>query len=126
MKIKWPTLLLTALLLYPGIVLADAKHGGQAIDVQGYHLELLAEPEAKSTHLHFYLMDGKDQLLTNAQVRLQVTMPDGTKKTLALGYSDKEKSYVADLPFNAKGTYNVVALTTIGGKKLNARYTFRI
>jgi len=121
---KWPLILI--LLLFPGVVYAHgAEHGGQAIEVQGYNLELATEAQGPNIHIHFYLMDMKDRIVTNAQIKLQVTTPDGIKIAQALRYNAKEQGYVGDLVTVAKGEYKVVVLTTIAGEKINARYTFK-
>jgi len=117
---KWSLLLLTALLLIPITAYAHgAEHGGQAIEVQGYNLELVAEPEAKGTHLHLYLTDAQEKLVTTAQVKLQIIAPAGMKIIQPMTYDANEKSYVADLPVTTKGEYKVVALTTLAGKRLS-------
>ncbi len=124
---KWSALLWFTLFLFPVAVYAHgAEHGGQAVEVQGYNLELVAEPEAKYTHIHLYLMDAKDKIVSTAQVKLQVMAPDGKKLALPLVYDVKENSYTANLAMTAKGIYKAVVLTSVAGKKLNARYTFKI
>jgi len=126
MLMKWFMLLLSISLLFPWAAYAHgAEHGGQAVEVQGYNLELVAEPEAKGTHLHLYLTDAKEQWVTTAQIKLQVMTPDGIKIAQSMAYDAKENSYVTDLAIVAKGEYKVVALTTVAGKKINARYTFK-
>jgi hypothetical protein len=124
---KWSALLTFTLLLLPGAVSAHgAEYGGQSVEVQGNNLELVAEPETKGVHLHLYITDATEKIIANAQVKLQVTAPDSTKTLVVLTYDVKEKSYVTDLPMTVKGQYKVVALATLAGKKLNARYTFSL
>jgi len=124
---KWSALIMFTLLLPPAAVYAhSAEHGGQAVEVQGNNLELVVEPETKGIHLHLYITDATEKIVTNAQVKLQVTAPDSTKTLVVLTYDVKEQSYVTDLPMTAKGQYKVVALATVAGKKLNARYTFSL
>ncbi|WP_287128555.1 hypothetical protein [Candidatus Cyanaurora vandensis] len=119
-------LTLTVILTAPGLAYGGKpEYGGQTVEVQAHHLEFVAEPTAQATHLHLYILDPQDKKVTNAGVKLQILSPDGLKTALALKYNVQEASYVGDLPLTVKGVYKVVALTTIGGKKLNARYTFK-
>ncbi|WP_218082810.1 hypothetical protein [Anthocerotibacter panamensis] len=115
-----------AILGAPVLAHGAPEHGGQAVEVQEHQLELVAEPEAKSTHLHLYILDPQDKQVTNAGVKLQILAPDGMKTALTLKYDPQEASYTGNLPMTAKGAYKIVALTTIGKKRLNARYTFKI
>lgn len=99
------------------------EHGGQAVEVQEYQLELVVEPEAKVTHLDFYIVDPKEKTVTNASAKLQIATPNGQKIVLPLRYEDGH--YTAMLTSTAKGEYKIVALTTIGDKKLNSRFSFK-
>lgn len=117
-------LLVSALLTGP--VFADGKpeHGGQLVDVQGHHFELVVEPEAKTTHLDLFISDPEDKPVTTATVKLQVTAPGGQKTTLPLKYEGGH--YTAVLGAPVKGEYRVVALATVGDKKLNSRFSFKL
>jgi hypothetical protein len=107
------------------------KHSGQAVEVKGHHLELVVALEGKQTHMDFYVLGPSGKPLPDANVRFQVITPDGRKLMLPLSYEPEHGHYGALLPSDSqgsypKGQYKVVALTTVGGQKLNARYTFKL
>ncbi len=108
------------------IAKAEAKNGGQVVEVQGYHLEFVPEKTDKGAHLDFYLQKGDNHSsVGNANVKAEVTMPDGKKQTLALKYDPKEKHYTALLETKATGDFKVVILSEIAGKKVNGRFSFK-
>ena len=117
---------LAVLLAFAVPVFAYGKpaHGGQSIEVDGHHFELVVEPEAKATHLDLYITDPKAKVVAMAMVKLQISAPDGQKMALPLKYGDGH--YTGVLTKVAKGEYKVVALSTIAGKKLNSRFTFKL
>lgn len=117
-------LLLSALLSGPVQAGGKPEHGGQLVDIEGHHFELVVEPEAKTTHLDLFINDPKNRPVTTATVKLQVTGPGGQKTTLPLKYEGDH--YTAVLPTAAKGGYKVVALASIGGKKFNSRFNFNL
>lgn len=99
--------------------------GGQVIESGPYHLEFVAEKETKGTHLDFYLQDGqKHQPIPNAKVTAQLQLPSGTRKFLTFKYDASGKHYTVLLPETAKGTYKIVIISDIGGKKVNGRFNF--
>lgn len=108
------------------IAKSDTKMGGQVVEAQGYHLEFAPEKTDKGTHLDFFLQKGdKHSSVGNANVKAEVTMPDGKKQTLALKYDAKEKHYTALLETKATGDFKVVILSEIAGKKVNGRFSFK-
>ncbi len=119
-----PLSTLAVLLVFAVPVFAHGKpeHGGQSVEVDNHSFELVVEPEAKVTHLDFYITDPKEKAVATAMVKLQISAPDGQKMALPLKYGDGH--YTGMLAKAAKGEYKVVALATIAGKKLNARFTF--
>jgi len=123
MKVN-PWLLVMLIVLHTGSAYAhgEPEHGGQAVEIQDYQFELVVEPEANATHLDFYIADPKEKTVANASAKLQITTPNGQKVVLPLKYADGH--YTAVLTNPAKGEYKVVALTTIGSKKLNSRFSF--
>jgi hypothetical protein len=124
MKVN-PWLPLMLIVLNTGMAYAhgEPKHGGQAVEVQEYQFELVVEPEAKATHLDFYIVDPKEKVVANASAKLQIATPNGQKVVLPLKYA--EGHYTAMLATTAKGEYKVVALTALGNKKLNSRFSFK-
>jgi len=99
--------------------------GGQVIESGPYHLELVVGKESNATHLDLFVQRGDNhQAISNAKVTAQVQLPDGSQKTLNMKYSASDKHYTAILPGAAKGTYKVVVLTDINGKKANGRFSF--
>ena len=100
------------------------EHGGQSVEVDEHSFELVVEPETKATHLDLYITGPKEKVVTQAMVKLQISTPDGQKIALPLKYGDGH--YTGVLTKVAKGEYKVVALSTISGKKLNSRFTFKL
>lgn len=98
---------------------------GQVVESGPYHLEFVAESEAKGTHLDFYLQRGDThEAIPNAKVTAQVQLPDGQQKSLPLTYDASGKHYTAMLPDNAPGEYLVALTSNINGEKVNGRFTF--
>jgi len=114
----------TVLAVAPVFAHGEPEHGGQIVEVQEHQFELVVEPEANGTHLDFYISDPGDRPVSTATVKLQITAPDGRRIALPLRYA--QGHYTAMLPSGAKGEYRVVALTDIGGRKLNSRFTFKL
>lgn len=101
--------------------------GGQVIESGSYHLELVVAKESTGTHLDLFVQRGDNhQAISNAKVKVkaQIQMPDGTQKSLPFKYDASGKHYTAILPGTAKGTYKVIVLTEIDGKKANGRFSF--
>ncbi len=117
-------LLLNAAFVLPISAADGPKHGGQVVEVQGHQFELVVEPEAKTTHLDLFISDPKNKPVTTAVAKLQILGPDGQKTTLPLKYGDGHYTAVLNAPI--KGEYRVVALTSVGGKKLNSRFNFKL
>ena len=116
-------LLLVAFVL-PVFAEGEPKHGGQVVEVQDHQFELVVEPEAKSTHLDLFISDPKNKPVTTAVAKLQILAPNGQKATLPLKYGDGHYTAVLNAPI--KGEYRVVVLTSVGGKKLNSRFSFKL
>jgi hypothetical protein len=111
---------------FAAIANSESKNGGQVIETQGYHLEFVPEKTDKGAHLDFYLQKGDNHSsVGNANVKAEVTMPDGKKQTLSLKYDPKEKHYTALLETKATGDFKVVILSDISGKKVNGRFSFK-
>ncbi len=100
--------------------------GGQVIESGPYHLELLTVNEADGTHIDFFLQKGDNHdPIPNAKVTAQVQLPDGSQKSLNLGYDASGKHYYSVLPGAVTGEYKIAILSDIQGEKVNARYTFK-
>jgi ribosomal protein L25 (general stress protein Ctc) len=121
-----PLSTLAVLLAFAVPVFAHGKpeHGGQSVEVDNHSFELVVEPEAKATHLDLYINDPKEKTVATAMVKLQISGPDGQKMVLPLKYGNGH--YTGVLTKVAKGEYKVVALSTIAGKKLNSRFSFKL
>ncbi len=99
--------------------------GGQVIEMDAYHLELVALPEPGGVHLDFYLQTGDThEAIPGATVTAQVETPNGEQRTLELPYDEPGEHYAAFLPAEVSGEYKVVVLTDIQGEKVNGRFTF--
>lgn len=119
------------LTLVPVAWAATPKHAGQVVEAKGHHLELVVALEGKETHMDFYVLDPSGKAVPNAAVKFQVLTPEGRRLMLPLTYEPEHGHYGVLLPPDgkgsyAKGQYKVVALTDIDGRKLNARYTFKL
>jgi hypothetical protein len=101
------------------------KKGGQVVESGKYHLELVPEQEANSTHLDFYLLKGdKHESISNAKVIAQVQSPDGKQKTLPFSYDASGKHYAAAVSEKATGKYQVKITSTVGSEKVDGRFSF--
>jgi hypothetical protein len=100
--------------------------GGQVLESQGYHLEFVPEKTAKGMHLDFYLQRSDNHApIGNANVKAEITMPEGKKQTINLKYDAKERHYTAILETKVTGDFKVVMLSDIAGKKVNGRFSFK-
>ncbi len=108
----------------------DDKHShgsGNAVEVDGYHLELSSHKEGNANHVDLLFQKGeKHEPVTGAKVTAQMQLPDGSSKRLDLIYKAAEKSYSAEVADIAPGTYKVTVLSEIDGKKVNARFNLKI
>lgn len=101
------------------------QQGGQVVETGAYHLELVALPEAGSTHLDLFLQTGDThEAVEGATVTGQVQLPNGTQKQVDFEYDAEGKHYAALLPETESGEYKVVILTDISGEKVNGRFSF--
>ncbi len=99
--------------------------GGQVVETGAYHLELVALPEASSTHLDLFLQTGDThEAVEGATVIGQVQLPDGSQQEVSFEYDAEGKHYAALLPETASGEHKVVILTNINGEKVNGRFSF--
>lgn len=102
-------------------------HGsGQAVEVDGYHIELKSHKEDKVTHLDIAFQKGDNyEVVMGAKVTAEIKMTDGTSKTLSLPYKSTEKVYRTDLSDLPPGDYKLIVLSEIDGKKMNARFNLK-
>lgn len=101
------------------------RQGGQVLEVDNYHLEFVAAPEASGIHLDLFLQTGDTHVaIEGATVKGQVQLPDGSQQDVEFEYDPEGKHYAAMLPATASGEYKVVILTDINGKKVNGRFSF--
>jgi hypothetical protein len=99
--------------------------GGQVVEVGQYHLEFVPEKEGNTTHLDLYLLTGNDhKAVPGAKVSAQVTLPDGTSKSVEMAYDAAGKHYAGKLDATTKGEYKVAILSDINGEKVNGRFSF--
>ncbi|MDS3860346.1 hypothetical protein RIF25_05945 [Thermosynechococcaceae cyanobacterium BACA0444] len=101
------------------------SQGGQVVETDKYHLELLVAREPAGLHIDFFVQQGLDHdPVSDAKVIGQLQLPDGSQKTLDFEYSDADKHYTAYLTDAPEGEYRIVVLTDIRGEKVNGRFTF--
>ena len=90
-----------------------------------YHLEFIAESKDDGTNLNFHLENEEThQPITDAKVAAKVQLPNGEEKTLDLQYKTESEQYVAFLPEQANGEYQVTFLTEINGEQVNSSFSF--
>ena len=101
------------------------KKGGQVVESGKYHLELVPEKEANSTHLDFYLLRGDNhQIVPNAKVTADLQSPDGKQKTLPFNYDASGKHYAAVVSDKLTGQYQVKIMAIVGSEKVDGRFNF--
>ena len=99
--------------------------GGQVVEFGPYHLEFVAAPEAQGTHLDLFVQTGdRHSPIPDAQVTVEVQLPDGSVQTLALPYDPEGKHYAGLLPSTAPGDYQVAATALIKGQMAKGRFSF--
>ena len=104
----------------------SVSQGGQVVESGPYHLELVSLPEDSGVHLDFFLQTGDNhQAIPDADVKGQVELPNGEKKSLDFTYDAEGKHYAAVLPEKAPGEYKVVVQTDVNGEKVNGRFSFK-
>jgi hypothetical protein len=101
------------------------RKGGQVVESGKYHLELVPEKEASSTHLDFYLFQGdKHEIIPTARVTADVQSPDGKLKTIPFSYDASGKHYAAAVSEKAAGQYQVKITATVGSEQIDGRFKF--
>ena len=113
-----------AMMSAPAFAHGHAAHGGQLVEVSDYQFEFVLENAQTAPHIDMYVIDPKDKPVTTAKIQLRVSAPDGKRLVVPLKF--EENHYTAQLGSKAKGDYNVVVLSTVGMKKLNSRFSFKI
>ncbi|MBE9166636.1 hypothetical protein IQ238_03495 [Pleurocapsales cyanobacterium LEGE 06147] len=104
---------------------SEASQGGQVVETDNYHLELVPLQEENETHLDFYLQKGDEhEAVPNAEVTAQIQLPDGTQETLDFKYDADGKHYTALLTEKSAGQYQVKMIADINGEKVNGRFSF--
>lgn len=98
--------------------------GGQVIESDPYHIELVTKPNDDGIQLNLHLLhEAEEQVITNAQVTANVQQPDGEQQTVKLVYESAEESYTGLLAAQATGQYDLVVQIDIGGEKINGRFS---
>ncbi len=75
-------------------------------------------------HLDFYVHDASDAHVLGVKGTFHITMPDGTKKTLAIEEEKPYEHYHGKLMLEQFGEYQIVAQSTVKNQKFNPRFTF--
>lgn len=76
-------------------------------------------------HLDFYVHDAKkDAHVLGLTGTFHITMPDGTKKSLAIEEEKPYQHYHGKLMLEQFGEYQIVAQAAINGQKFNPRFSF--
>ncbi|MBE9030446.1 hypothetical protein IQ266_11960 [filamentous cyanobacterium LEGE 11480] len=100
--------------------------GGQVVESDPYHIELVTNPQDNETQLNLHLLhEVEDRVITDAQVTANVRQPDGEQQTIKLVYEPTQKSYIGVLTTQTAGQYDLVVQTDIGGEKINSRFNIK-
>ena len=95
------------------------------LEMGSYKFKLAPEiMKSGETHMDFYVHDAKDQHLLGVTGTFHITMPDGTKKDLAIEEEKPYEHYHGKLILTQFGDYQVVAHVDINGEKFNPRFSF--
>ena len=104
---------------------AVPQAGGQVVESGPYHLEFVAGPETKGTHLDFFLQKGDNhEAIPDAKVTAEVQLPDGSTQTVPLTYDAEGKHYAGLLKSEASGEYQVSIVSDIQGESVKGRFSF--
>jgi hypothetical protein len=101
--------------------------GGQVVESGKYHLELVPEKGASSTHLDLYVQKGDTDAhdaIVNARVTAEVQSPDGQQKTVPFSYDAGGKHYAAEISDKSPGQYQVKVTAKIGSGQADGRFSF--
>lgn len=100
------------------------SRGGQVVESDPYHIELVTKLKDDETQLNLYLLhEAEDRAITDAQVTANVQQPDGEQQTVKLVYEPAKKSYTGLLTAQESGQYNLVIQADINGEKVNSRFS---
>ena len=100
------------------------SRGGQVVESDPYHIELVTKPKDEGTQLNLYLLhEAEDRVISDAQVTANVQQPDGEQQTVKLVYEPAEEGYTGLLTAQATGQYDLVVQTDIGGERINSRFS---
>ena len=100
------------------------SRGGQIIESDPYHIELVTKNKDAGTELQLFLLhEAEERVIADAQVTANVLPPGGEPQTLELVYEPAEESYKGLIPSAEKGSYNLVVQTEINGEKINSRFS---
>jgi hypothetical protein len=106
-------------------VTTTSNHGGQALEVNGYHLELVPVSDPGGIHIDLFLQDAESsKAISDAKVSAQIELPDGSRQSLEMTYDAAGEHYLVLVPSNEVGEYKVAVLSDIAGEKVNGRFTF--
>ena len=100
------------------------SRGGQVVESDPYHIELVTKPKDDGTQLNLYLLhEAEDRAITDAQVTTNIQQPNGGQQTVKLVYEPAEKSYTGLLTAQESGQYDLVVQADINGEKVNSRFS---
>lgn len=110
----------------PNVKPVEAPLSTEWTSIGDYKFKL--EPDIQKSgeaHLDFYVHDAKkDAHVLGLTGTFHITMPDGTKKSLAIEEEKPYQHYHGKLMLEQFGEYQIVAQAAINGQKYNPRFSF--
>lgn len=95
------------------------------IEMGNYKFKLAPEiMKSGEAHLDYYVRDAKGKHVLGVTGSFHVTLPDGTKESIAMAEEKPHDHYHGMLMLTQTGDYQVVAETNVNGEKFNPRFNF--
>lgn len=104
---------------------AEEAAGAGFVTVRDHKFKLAPDiGKDNVAHLDFYLQNAQGKFVPGADITLNLTAPDGEKRTYKLTEEEGGEHYHNKTTLEKAGTYQAVAQVTINGEKYNPRFTF--
>lgn len=95
------------------------------IEIDAFRFKLAPDIQKDGVaHLDFYVRDKSDKHIKGVTGNFHVTKPDGSKIEIPIVEETPHDHYHGMVKLDQSGEYLIVAQVSVGGKKLNPRFSF--